>query len=53
MTNQFVVPYNLGLLKRYRAHINVEVCTALTAVKYVFKYIYKGFDCADLNIVPN
>ena len=53
LDNRFVVPYNLGLLKRYRAHINVEVCTAITAVKYVFKYIYKGFDCADLNIVPN
>jgi len=53
LDNRSVVPYNAGLLRRYRAHINVEVCTSLASIKYVFKYVYKGHDSADLNIVPN
>ncbi|GBL87269.1 hypothetical protein AVEN_270534-1 [Araneus ventricosus] len=44
MDNRFVAPYNPYLLLKYNAHINVEVCTSLRAVKY----IYKGFDCANM-----
>ena len=39
-----MVPYNKYLLKRFQSHINVEVCTSFHAVKYLFKYIYKGYD---------
>ncbi|GBN21875.1 hypothetical protein AVEN_157151-1 [Araneus ventricosus] len=46
MNNRFVVSYNPYLLLKYNAHIKVEVCTSLRAVKYIYKYIYKGFDCA-------
>ena len=38
------MPYNKYLLKRFQSHINVEVCTSFQAVKYLFKYIYKGYD---------
>ncbi|GBN20108.1 hypothetical protein AVEN_30970-1 [Araneus ventricosus] len=48
INNRFVVPYNPYLLLKYNAHINVEVCTSLRAVKYIYKYIYKGFDCANM-----
>ncbi|GBM30630.1 hypothetical protein AVEN_18321-1 [Araneus ventricosus] len=46
--NRFVVAYNPYLLLKYNAHINIEVCTSLRAVKYIYKYIYKGFDCANI-----
>ncbi len=31
---------------RYQCHINVEVCSSITAVKYLYKYVYKGHDRA-------
>lgn len=46
VSNRFVVPYNPYLLMKYNAHINVEVCNTVTAVKYLYKYIYKGYDRA-------
>ncbi len=39
-----VVPYNYYLATKYNAHINVEVCSSVSAVKYLFKYVYKGHD---------
>ena len=31
---------------KYNAHINVEVCSSVDAVKYIDKYFYKGSDRA-------
>ncbi|KAF1766983.1 hypothetical protein GCK72_006941 [Caenorhabditis remanei] len=42
LTNQNVVPYPPWFLTKYRCHINLEVCGAVSAVKYIFKYVYKG-----------
>ncbi|KAG3056940.1 hypothetical protein PI125_g25478 [Phytophthora idaei] len=44
--NQWVVPYNPYISQKYNCHINVEVCTAIAAVKYLYKYVYKGSDKA-------
>lgn len=44
MDNTWVVPYNPYLTKKYKAHINVEVCASVRAIKYINKYIYKGSD---------
>ena len=46
INNGYVVPYNAGLLLRYNCHLNVEVCSTVKAVKYIYKYIYKGPDRA-------
>ncbi|GBL82079.1 hypothetical protein AVEN_50639-1 [Araneus ventricosus] len=48
MDNRFLAPYNPYLMLKYNAHINVEVCTSLRAVKYIYKYIFKGFDFANI-----
>ena len=46
LDNRWVVPYNPYLLLKYNAHINVEICSTVSAVKYLYKYVYKGHDRA-------
>ena len=50
MDNRWVAPYNPHLLMRYNCHINVEICSSIKAVKYLFKYIYKGHDRAEVHV---
>ncbi|XP_055387399.1 uncharacterized protein LOC129616004 [Condylostylus longicornis] len=33
--NRFVVPYNPFLTMKYNAHINVEICSTVKAIKYI------------------
>lgn len=40
--NRHIVPYNPVLSTIFNCHINVEVCSSVQAVKYIYKYIYKG-----------
>ncbi|UYV71164.1 hypothetical protein LAZ67_8001969 [Cordylochernes scorpioides] len=44
LTPRYVVPYSPLLCKLFDAHINVESCASISAIKYIFKYIYKGSD---------
>ncbi|GBN32813.1 hypothetical protein AVEN_232167-1 [Araneus ventricosus] len=44
--NRWIVPYNPYLIKKYNAHINIEICSSIKSIKYIFKYVYKGHDCA-------
>jgi len=39
--NRYVVPYSPYLTGRYRAHVNVEICGSIQAIKYIYKYKYK------------
>nr|CAD2187437.1 unnamed protein product [Meloidogyne enterolobii] len=51
LTNQYVVPYNPFLLKTFRAHINVERVSDILVVKYLYDYIYKGYDAATIECI--
>lgn len=42
--NTSVVPYCPYFSLKYQAHINMEACFSVKAVKYIHKYIYKGHD---------
>ena len=55
MYSQFrhVVPYNPWLSKKYESHINLEACMTVKSVKYLFKYVYKGHDCANIQMCQN
>ncbi|XP_014773256.1 uncharacterized protein LOC106871358 [Octopus bimaculoides] len=48
--NRYVVPYNAWLLQKYEAHINLEWCASIKAVKYLYKYIFKGVDHATVSL---
>lgn len=48
--NQYIVPYNPFLLMYFQAHINVELCASVHSIKYIHKYVYKGHDCAYVQI---
>jgi hypothetical protein len=44
--SRWVVPYNPYLLTKYNCHMNVEVCSSVTSIKYIHKYCFKGGDRA-------
>ncbi len=50
--NRWVVPYNPYFTMRYQCHINVEVYNSIIAVKYLYKYVYKGHNCALAVVQP-
>jgi len=50
LDNRHVVPYNPYLLLKYRSHINLEICASIKSVKYIYKYIYKGYDSAYVRV---
>lgn len=50
LDNRYVVPYNKYLLAKFNCHINVEVCTTIKSVKYIYKYVYKGYDSATITV---
>ncbi len=47
-----MVPYNPYLSLLFNYHINVEVCTSVAAVKYLYKYVYKGHNRAQVDVGP-
>ena len=50
LDNRWVVPYNPFVAARYDAHINVEVFGIYGVISHLYKYVYKGSDCADVEV---
>jgi hypothetical protein len=50
LDNRSVVPYCPYLTLMFDAHINVEFCALIHAVKYLYKYVYKGADRARIRL---
>ncbi|PAV76155.1 hypothetical protein WR25_25064 [Diploscapter pachys] len=48
--NRWVVPFSPVLSLKFDAHVNVEICASIKSVKYLYKYVYKGHDCARMAI---
>jgi hypothetical protein len=48
VNNQWVVCHSPYLIWKYRCHINVESIASVKAVKYIYKYVYKGHDCTTM-----
>ena len=49
LDNRYVVPFNPYLLRRFQCHINVEHCNSISGVKYLYKYVYKGYDKCEMD----
>src|ERR1043165_2102708 len=49
--NRWIVPYNPYLSQKYDCHINVEICSSIKSVKYLYKYIYKEEDRVLISLV--
>uniref|UniRef100_A0A182W8J2 Uncharacterized protein n=1 Tax=Anopheles minimus TaxID=112268 RepID=A0A182W8J2_9DIPT len=52
LDNRYVVPYNPWFTHKYNCHINVEVCTSISSVKFLYKYVYKGHDRLSVSLAP-
>ena len=44
VNNQWVDCHSSYLIWKYRCHINVKSIASVKAVKYIYKYVYKGHD---------
>ncbi|XP_029655193.1 uncharacterized protein LOC115228861 [Octopus sinensis] len=44
--NQWIVPYCPLLSKTFNTHIYVEYCNSIKSIKYICKYVNKGYDAA-------
>jgi hypothetical protein len=50
VSDDWVVPHNAYLLRRYRCHVNLEVCSSFRCFKYVYKYTFKPPDHTSVSV---
>ncbi|XP_022856895.1 uncharacterized protein LOC111377965 [Olea europaea var. sylvestris] len=50
LDNRWIVPYNPYILAKYDCHTNVEICSSVKVVKYLYKYVYKGHDRVNFTV---
>ena len=48
--NSYVVPHDHYILRKEKSRITVEACASIKSVKYLLKYIYKGYYCASMEM---
>ncbi|XP_027171842.1 uncharacterized protein LOC113771461 [Coffea eugenioides] len=53
LDNRWIIPYNPYLLALFDCHMNVEICSTLKLVKYLYKYIFKGHDLISFKIISD
>ena len=46
--NRWVVPHNAKLLKKFKWHLNIEICSSMKALEYLYTNTCKGPDRACL-----
>ena len=46
--NRWIVPYPRFWLWKFCCHINMECLLSVKAIKYIYKYVYKGHDHATM-----
>lgn len=44
LDNRWFIPCDPYLTAKYDCHINIEICSTVKVVKYLYKYVYKGHD---------
>ena len=50
VSQEWIVAHNPFFLKKFNAYINIKICSGILAIKYIYKYIYKGEDRASMAI---
>ena len=53
LDNRWIIPYTPYLLALIDCHINVEICSTIKLVKYLYKYIFKGHDLVNFHIIAD
>ncbi|XP_071914091.1 uncharacterized protein [Coffea arabica] len=53
LDNRWIIPYTPYLLALIDCHINVEICSTINLVKYLYKYIFKGHDIVNFHIISD
>ncbi len=48
--NRWIVLYNSYLSQKYNCYINIEICSSIRSIKYLYKYVYKDHDCVIVSI---
>lgn len=51
LDNRCIVPHNPYLIANFDCYINVEICSTIKTLKYLYKYIYKDHDCVTFNLI--
>ncbi|XP_027090301.1 uncharacterized protein [Coffea arabica] len=53
LDNRWIIPYTPYLLALIDCHINVEICSTIKLVKYLYKYIFKGHDLVNFHTIAD